>query len=121
MLVVITFFFITVLRHEKSTDTLAFLVTSARLQMELVIFTETFQELPEVQAFTSNNSKTYKTIHSKAVLFSCFNQLESLLSYAFVRSIMGNWSASTLTSSPPTQKNVVDHYLSGSQITSGTR
>lgn len=42
MLVFIIFFFIIVLRHEKSTDTLAFLLTSARLQMELVIFTETF-------------------------------------------------------------------------------
>lgn len=117
---VITFFFVIVLRHEKSADTVAFLVTSARLQMELVIFTETFQELPEVQAFTSNNSQTYKTIRSKAVLFSCFNQLVSLLSYVFVRSIMGNWSASTLTTSLPTQKNVMDHYSSDSQITSGT-
>jgi len=120
MLVVITFFFIIVLRHEKSTDTLTFLITSARLQMELVIFTETFQELPGVQAFTSNNSKTCKTICSKAVLLSCFNQLVSLLSYAFVRSFMENWSASTLTSSLPTQKNVVGHYLSGSRVSSRT-
>lgn len=110
MLVVITLFFIIFLRQEKSADILAFLVTSARLQMELVIFTETFQELPEVQAFTSNNSKSYKIICSKVVLFSCFNQLTSLLSYAFMRRIMGTWSVSTLTSSLPTQKNVRDHY-----------
>lgn len=110
MLVIITLFFIIVLRQEKSTDTLAFLVTFARLQMELVIFAETFQELPEVQAFTSNNSKSYKTICSKVVLFSCFNQLTSLLSYAFMRRIMGTWPFSTLTSSLPTQKNVVDRY-----------
>lgn len=72
MLVVITFFFITVLRHEKSTVTLAVHVTFARLQMELVIFTETIQEFPEVQAFTSNNYKTYKTIPSKAVCSPAF-------------------------------------------------
>lgn len=96
-------------RHEKTRYTC--LVTSARLQMELVIFTETFQVLPEVQAFTSNNSKTYKTVLSKAVLYSCFNQLLSHLSYAFMRSIAGNWSAFTLTSSLPAQNNVMDHLL----------
>lgn len=99
MLVVITLFFIIVLRQEKSKDTLAILVTSARLQMELVIFTETFQGLPEVQA---SHLITPKVIRPFVVKLSCssalINEHLSCHMHLFMRRIMGTWSVSTLTS-----------------------
>lgn len=75
MHVVITLFSIIVLRQEKSTDALAFLVTSARLQMELVYSLRHSKSSLKFQAFTSNNYKSYKIICSKVVFFSSFNPL----------------------------------------------